>query len=76
MTIADLRPGESGTVAHVGGENALRLRLMDMGLIPGTTVELERTAPMGDPIQIRLRGYALALRRVDAGKILLRENSQ
>ncbi|MBE6917928.1 MAG: ferrous iron transport protein A [Ruminococcaceae bacterium] len=73
MTINDLRIGQSGTISTVGGEGPLRLRFLDMGLIPGTKVTLQKVAPMGDPIQIRLRGYELTIRREDAGKIALKE---
>lgn len=73
MTIDDLKIGQSGTIAQVGGEGPLRLRFLDMGLIPGTLVRLEKVAPMGDPIQIWLRGYDLTIRREDARKITLRE---
>ena len=56
MTINDLKIGDSGTIDQVGGEGPLRLRFLDMGLIPGTTITLQKIAPMGDPIQIHLRG--------------------
>ena len=72
-TIDDLTIGESGVISQVGGEGALRLRFLDMGLIPGTTVILQKIAPMGDPIQIQVRGYELTIRREDARKIVLRE---
>ena len=72
-TIDDLTIGESGMISQVGGEGALRLRFLDMGLIPGTTVTLRKIAPMGDPIQIQVRGYELTIRREDARKIDLRE---
>ena len=73
MTIDDLQIGQSGTVTDVGGEGALRLRFLDMGLIPGTKVSLQKIAPMGDPIQIRLRGYELTIRREDARMIGIEE---
>lgn len=73
MTIDDLKIGQSGTIAKVGGEGALRLRFLDMGLIPGTKVQLQKVAPMGDPIQIQIRGYELTIRREDARKITLQE---
>ena len=73
MTIDDLKIGQYGTIANVGGEGALRLRFLDMGLIPGTQVLLQKIAPMGDPIQIQVRGYELTIRREDARKITLRE---
>ncbi|MEG0048141.1 MAG: FeoA family protein [Clostridia bacterium] len=70
-TIADLKPGQSGVVASVGGENAMHRHLLDMGITPGVTVLLQKTAPMGDPVEIHLRGYALTLRLEDAKNILL-----
>ena len=73
MTIDDLKIGQSGTISEVGGAGALRLRFLDMGLIPGTKVQLQKIAPMGDPIQIRVRGYELTIRREDAEKISLQE---
>ena len=73
MTIDDLKIGQKGIIAAVGGEGALRLRFLDMGLIPGTCVLLQKVAPMGDPIQIQVRGYELTIRREDAEKITLRE---
>lgn len=75
MTIAELKVGQSGTISAVGGEGALRLRFLDMGLIPGTKVTLQKVAPMGDPIQIHLRGYELTIRLEDAGKITLQEET-
>jgi len=75
MTIDDLKIGQSGTIATVGGEGALRLRFLDMGLIPGTSVLLQKVAPIGDPIQIQVRGYELTIRREDARRITLREES-
>lgn len=75
MTMNDLQIGQSGTIDKVGGEGPLRLRFLDMGLIPGTKITLQKVAPMGDPIQIHLRGYELTLRREDAEKITLREET-
>ncbi|MBE6920227.1 MAG: ferrous iron transport protein A [Ruminococcaceae bacterium] len=73
MTINDLKIGDSGIISTVGGEGPLRLRFLDMGLIPGTKVTLQKIAPMGDPIQIHLRGYELTIRREDAKQIALKE---
>ena len=73
MTIDDLTMGQSGVISQVGGEGPLRCRLLDMGLIPRTEVTLQKIAPMGDPIQIRVRGYELTLRIEDAKKIEVRE---
>ncbi len=69
MTLAELEIGKSGKILTVGGEGILRCRLLDMGLIPKTKVTVQRIAPMGDPMEIRLRGYELTLRLEDAAKI-------
>jgi len=73
MTLRDLRIGESGTVLSVGGEKALRRRLLEMGLTPRTSVTLKKAAPMGDPIEVYLRGYSLTMRLEDADKITIQE---
>ena len=75
MTIDDLKIGQTGIIDKVGGEGALRLRFLDMGLIPGTAVKLQKIAPMGDPIQIQVRGYELTIRRDDARRITLLEDT-
>ena len=70
MTTLDLlTPGGSGVIKAVGGEGALRHRLLDMGLTPKTAVRVEKVAPMGDPMELVLRGYRLTLRKEDARKI-------
>ena len=69
MTLDKLPVGSSGVITAVGGDGALRCRLLDMGLIPRTRVTLQKTAPMGDPIEIRVRGYELTLRVEEAEKI-------
>ncbi len=69
MTLDKLSVGESAVITRVGGEGSLRLHLLDMGLIPRTRVTLFKVAPMGDPMELHLRGYALTLRRDDAAKI-------
>ena len=69
MTLNELKPGESGIILTVGGEGELRNRFLDMGLIPKTKVTLRKVAPMGDPIEIQIRGYELTLRIDDAKNI-------
>ena len=69
MTLDKLSIGASGVISAVGGEGPLRCRLLDMGLIPRTRVTLQKVAPIGDPIEIRVRGYELTLRIEDAQKI-------
>ena len=73
MTLNELKVGQSAAIAAVGGEGALRCRLLDMGLIPRTKVTLQKVAPMGDPIQISVRGYELTLRVEDAKQITVGE---
>ena len=69
MTLRDLGVGKTGRVISVGGEKILRRRLLDMGITPRTTVTVKKVAPMGDPIELLLRGYVLTLRLDDAEKI-------
>ena len=69
MTMDELRPGQSAWITSVGGDGALRHHLLDMGLTPKTEVVLQKVAPMGDPIQIALRGYELTLRLDEAKNI-------
>jgi Fe2+ transport system protein FeoA len=69
LTLDQLPIGNSATIAAVRGEGALRDRLLDMGLTPGTCVMVRKVAPMGDPMELNLRGYELTLRRSDAKNI-------
>lgn len=73
MTLDKLPAGQTGVIAAVGGQGALRRRLLDMGLTPGTRVAFVKAAPMGDPVELELRGYSLTLRLEDAANIELRE---
>ena len=76
MTLKELSVGKSGRVLKVGGEKALRRRLLDMGITPRTLVTVKKAAPLGDPIELLLRGYVLSLRLDDAGQINIEEVSQ
>ena len=69
MTLNELHIGDTAAITAVGGEGVLRCRLLDMGLTPRTLVTLRKVAPMGDPIEIRVRGYELTLRVEDARQI-------
>ena len=69
MTLDMLPLGQEALITKVGGEGALRCRLLDMGLIPKTRVHVGKIAPLGDPIELRVRGYALSLRKEDARNI-------
>ena len=69
MTLDEFEIGKSGVITAVNGEGALRRRLLDMGLTPKTKVMVRKVAPMGDPIEIHLRGYELTIRVDDAKDI-------
>ena len=70
-SIADLSPGEQARITQVHARGAIRRRLLDMGFLPETRVEVERAAPGGDPIWLALDGYQVALRRAEAAKVLV-----
>ena len=76
MTLNELKTGSSGIITAVGGDGPLRCRLLDMGLIPHTRVTLQKVAPMGDPIEIRVRGYELTLRVEQAQKNEVKEAAE
>ena len=66
MTLDKLKTGASGIITAVGGKGALRRRLLDMGLTPKTRVTIRKMAPLGDPIEITVRGYELSIRKEEA----------
>ena len=66
MNLAELKPGQHATILKVGGEGALRQHFLDMGVIPGAGLKVEKLAPMGDPMELRIHGYELTLRLDDA----------
>lgn len=74
-SIATLKPGQSGVVTRITATGALRQRLLDMGILPETRVDVERSGPGRQPIWIRCQGARLALRRAEAGHVLLRTAS-
>lgn len=76
MTLDKLKVGSSAVITKVGGSGELRLRLLDMGLIPKTEVKMVKIAPMGDPVEIRVRGYELTLRKENAAFIEIIENGE
>ncbi len=69
MKLSDLKIGQTAIIESIGGEGALRQHFLDMGVIPGAEVTLNKYAPMGDPMQLTIQGYALTLRKDDAKKI-------
>ena len=72
LTLDQLEVGERGVVQGYQGEEDLHYRLKELGLVTGTEVFVKRLAPMGDPMEIVLRGYSLSIRKQDAAKILIR----
>lgn len=71
-TLNNIKPGHSAEVIRTELSGALKRRLTDMGITPGVIIKVKRTAPLGDPIEIKLRGYELSIRRSDAKKIIVR----
>ncbi|MCB6365550.1 ferrous iron transport protein A [Intestinibacillus massiliensis] len=71
-TLNTLKPGESGIVDSITAEGAMKRHFLDMGITKGVPITMERIAPFGDPVAVRLRGYSLSLRREEARKICLR----
>lgn len=69
MTLKELRPGQKGIVASVGTTGAMKRRIMDMGITPGVEIQVIKAAPLGDPIEVHVRGYELSLRKEEAQQI-------
>jgi Fe2+ transport system protein FeoA len=67
--LTDLKPGQRGIISKVGGSGQIRRRILDMGVVPQTEVGVERVAPLGDPIEVRIKGYHLSLRKEEAANI-------
>ena len=70
-TLRDVAIGESATVRRLTGEGAVKRHIMDMGIMKGTEVFVRKVAPLGDPIEVTVRGYELSLRKSEAGNILV-----
>lgn len=64
-----LRPGQKATIIRINGESTLRRRFVEMGIVKGETILIERNAPMGDPVEYFIKGYHLALRKEEAAQI-------
>ena len=67
--LSNMKVGEKGKISRVGGSGQVHRRILDMGVIPQTMVEVERLAPLGDPIWIRIKGYSLSLRKEEAANV-------
>ncbi len=70
--LSEFRPGESGMVLKVKSEGAIKRRLFDMGITPGASIVLRKVAPLGDPIEIRVRGYELSIRKSEAETVFMK----
>ncbi len=69
MTLNDLKPGQEGTVVSIEKNGAIKKRIMDMGITPGVKIKVIKEAPLGDPIEVNIRGYELSLRKNEAKQI-------
>ena len=66
VQLREMEPGQTGVVAHFSGQDGQRLRLMEMGLLPGTAIRFVRRAPLGGPLELEVRGFHLSLRQSEA----------
>jgi ferrous iron transport protein A len=66
MTLADLKTGQKGRITGIGSAGPVKRRLMDMGIVVGAEAQVEKVAPLGDPIELKIKGYNLSLRREEA----------
>ena len=73
LTLNDIKAGSSATVTKIGSLGSLKRRLIDMGITPGVKITVRKVAPLGDPIEIRLRGYELSIRRSEAINIAVKK---
>jgi Fe2+ transport system protein FeoA len=70
-TLKDFKPGERGTVKAVRADGNMRRRLFDMGMTPGAEIVMKKAAPLGDPIEVSVRGYDLSLRKSEAETVVM-----
>ena len=68
-SLSELKPGDRATITKIGNDGGIRRRILDMGVVPGSEIEVLRVAPLGDPIEFRIRGYNLTLRRSESQHI-------
>ena len=68
-TLNQLKPGERATIVKVGGEGPVRRRILDMGVVKGAEIEVVRVAPLGDPVEVLIKGYHLSLRKSEAQQV-------
>ena len=70
-TLKDLKPGDKTKIVKINGGGMVKRRMMDMGIIKGSEVLVEKVAPLGDPVEIKIKGYSLTLRKDDIQKIIV-----
>ncbi len=73
-TLRDVKVGETATVAKIDGEGATKRRIMDMGITKGVEIYVRKIAPLGDPIEVTVRGYELSVRKADGEMIIIKED--
>ncbi len=71
MTLKEIKPGQSVSVVKLTGEGAIKRRIMDMGITKGVQILVRKVAPLGDPIEVNVRGYELSLRKSEAANIIV-----
>lgn len=76
ITVDQLKPGEQGRIEKLSGQDAIRRRIADMGVIKGSMVKVARVAPFGDPIEVQIRGYFLSLRKEEAACIAVERQEE
>ncbi len=76
LTLNDIKTGSSAVVTKIGSLGPLKRRLIDMGITPGVRIFVKKVAPLGDPIEIRLRGYELSIRRTEAKNIFVKKDNE
>ncbi|MCI9502746.1 MAG: ferrous iron transport protein A [Hungatella sp.] len=69
MTLRDLKPGQQGKVTSISTTGAMKRRIMDMGVTPGVEIRVVKVAPLGDPVEVNVRGYELSLRKDEAAQV-------
>lgn len=75
MTLKEMKPGEQGKIISIGEKGPMRRRIMDMGITPGADIKVVKAAPLGDPIEVTIRGYELSLRKEEASQIIIEQDS-
>jgi len=69
LTLSALKPGTKGKITRIAAQGGLKRRLLDMGLVPGAEIVVEGVAPLGDPLEVKVRGYHLSLRKSEAANV-------